>query len=192
MGLGDDTIVALTADHGEEFGDHAGFEHGHTVYDELTHVPLLLRYPRALDPGVVSAPVGHVDLAPTLCELADVAPPEQFVGQSLMRFVRDPGTPSSPILAHGNMWADPSTSFRVGDWKLIVGADRGVELYDWKTDPGEQVDLSASEPETVTALRARLKQAEELMGRLGSGVPVEIRGELLKTLQGLGYATGSD
>lgn len=188
LGLGDDTIVALTADHGEEFGDHGGFEHGHTVYDELTHVPLILRYPRALKPGVVSASVGHVDLAPTLCELADVAPPEQFVGQSLLRFLRDPGTPSSPILAHGNMWADPSTSFRVGHWKLIVGAQGRVELYDWRADPGEQNNLAGSEPGTVRALGARLKEAEDLMGRLGRGVPVEIRGELLKTLQGLGYS----
>ncbi len=187
LGLAHDTVVALTADHGEEFGDHGGYEHGHTVYEELTHVPLILRYPGVLEPGVVSAPVGHVDLAPTLCELADVAPPEQFVGQSLLRFLREPETSSAPILAHGNMWGEPSTSFLVGDWKLIVGGDGRVELYDKGSDPREREDLAAREPARVEALRVRLAEAEELMGRLRLGVPVEVRGELLEILQGLGY-----
>ena len=188
LGLGDDTVVALTADHGEEFGDHGGYEHGHTVYEELLHVPLILRYPRALKPGVVRTPVGHVDLAPTLCELADVAPPLQFVGQSLLRFIENPKTPSSPILAHGNMWGEPATAFRVGDRKLIVGADGSVELYDLRVDPLEREDLAASDPDAVEALMDQLSEARELMGRLGGGVAVEIRGELLKALQNLGYA----
>ncbi|MBK8268527.1 MAG: sulfatase [Planctomycetes bacterium] len=63
MGIGDRTVMALTADHGEEFFDHDGFEHGHTLYDEMIRVPLVLWGPEAVKPGMSKTAVGHVDVA---------------------------------------------------------------------------------------------------------------------------------
>ena len=71
-GLAEHTIVVFTADHGEEFLDHGGVAHGHTMYDELVRIPLIVAWPGQLEPRTVAATVGHVDLAPTLCELAGI------------------------------------------------------------------------------------------------------------------------
>ena len=190
-GLERDTIVVMTADHGEEFLDHDGFEHGHTLYDELTHVPLILRYPRGIEPGVVSQTVAHVDVAPTLCQLADLAPPQQFVGRSLLSLSGEPAAPGRPVLAHGNMWGPPLTSWRVGDRKLIVGADGALELYDLSGDPDERTDLAPTRPKEAAELRQQLDAVLRYMN-VRRGGAVDLPPEVEERLRNLGYGGGDD
>ena len=68
LGLYDQATLVVTSDHGEEFWDHGGFEHGHTLYDELIHVPLIVKFPAGVEPGrhAVSEPVRVLDVMPTL------------------------------------------------------------------------------------------------------------------------------
>lgn len=190
--VGPETIVSVTADHGEEFLDHGGFEHGHTLYDELLHVPWLLRAPGVV-PHTVRAEVGLIDLAPTLCELAGVPPAPSFRGHGLARLLRIAMEPvPEPHLAHGNMWGPALTSWTSSGWKLIRGP-AGAELYDLILDPKEQHDLSADP--SADPQRDRLE--EELAAVLAAldlrrGQHLELDARTRARLGELGYLGAGD
>jgi arylsulfatase A-like enzyme len=192
------TILVFTADHGEEFLDHGGFEHGHTLYDELLHVPLAISWPGHVIAGTSDAPVGLIDVAPTLCELADIAPPASFLGRSLKEIWS--GGPVEPraLLAHGNFWGPPLSSIRQGDDVLIEGpaapgGTRAIQLYDWRNDPGEANDCAGSESELVTSMRKHLDATEQaLERRRGKGIDLEQDKELFERLKGFGYVGGDE
>jgi arylsulfatase A-like enzyme len=192
-GLADDTLVVLTADHGEEFLEHGGFEHGHTLYDELTRVPLVLRLPGHLARGrVVPGTAALIDVAPTLCELAGLAPPAGFVGRSLVGACRGDAVLSErPVLAHGNFWGQPLVSWRSGRWKLILtpraAGGESLELYDLEADPREQSELARERPALVAELRAEYEAVRAHLAGRAAGAPVELDAEGLRRLQALGY-----
>ena len=185
-GLDENSIVVITGDHGEEFLDHGGFEHGHTLYDELTHVPLLIRVPGKESKGV-SQIVRHVDLAPTLCELADLGPLESFVGRSLVGLMDGTDDQPRPVLAQGNMWGPDLTSYRSAGWKLIRAGDGQQELYNLSLDPREQTNLAASDGEALTRLAQELDLALRGMAALGGSNQVKVTPELQAWMQALGY-----
>jgi arylsulfatase A-like enzyme len=84
LGVRDNTVIAVTSDHGEEFLDHGGLGHGTTVYGELVRVPLVLVHEGRLEPGrAIEALTHHIDLAPTLLQLSGVPAPEGFRGRPL-------------------------------------------------------------------------------------------------------------
>ena len=184
-GLAEETAVVITSDHGEEFLDHGGFEHGHQLYQELLHVPLLLSA-RGVKPAVVERVVGQVDLARTLCRLAGLTPPAQFTrfGHDLL----DTELPSRPILAQGNMWGEPLLALRMGSEKLIRREDGSLELYDLGVDPGEQSDLAALRPERVVALEGLLGEVQRYCEAHAAGRDLELPAELLRHLRSAGYA----
>ncbi len=188
--LAANTVFALTADHGEEFHDHAGFEHGHTLFDELVRVPLLLRAPGRLPPGVVTTPARHVDVAPTLCELCDVALDPQFVGRSLIPLARGADTAPRATLAHGNFWARPMTSWAVGGWKLVEREDEAPLLFDLRTDPLEQRDRRLDSPQKLAELQAQLAAAQTAMSAQHRGEAAQLDPATLESLAGLGYGDG--
>jgi arylsulfatase A-like enzyme len=195
LGLDARTAVVLTADHGEEFLDHGGFEHGHTLYGELVHVPLLIRAP-GLAPARAAAGVGLIDVGPTLCELAGLPPLPGASGTSLLALLADPGAQDAdrPVLAHGNFWGPPLSSWRRGPEKLVrnaPGAARALELYRWREDPLEQRDLAPAEAQRAAELAAELERLEAALER-GAGAPVTLDGEGAAELGELGYLDGGD
>ncbi|MBL8862771.1 MAG: sulfatase [Planctomycetes bacterium] len=153
-GLDARTIVILTSDHGEEFGEHGSWEHGHTHFDELLHVPLLVRAP-GLAPRAVDAPVGLVDLGPTLCTLAGLSVPATFGGRDLAPALRAQGPLPAleGLAAHGNFWGAALSSWRDARWKRIEGGALPL-LFEWTRDPRERHDRAASEPEVLAGSRA--------------------------------------
>lgn len=187
----DELVLVVTADHGEEFLEHGGFEHGHTLYDELVRVPMLIRAPARLAPAVVEAPVRHIDLAPTLCELCNVPVPGQFVGRSLVPLASgEPEGERRPTLAHGNMWARPQTSWTSAGWKLIVREGADPELYEVIADPAEQRDLAGARPEELARLLAELEAVEAGMSALKRGEEASLDPSTREVLNGLGYGGG--
>ncbi|MFT7665301.1 MAG: choline-sulfatase, partial [Planctomycetota bacterium] len=128
------TVVVFTADHGEEFNDHGGKEHGHTLYQELLHVPLLIRAP-GLSPRRVPGRVGLVDVMPTvlaLLEISDSNQPAGLVGRSLLPEMNgeivDPAPNLSELRLRDHTNVDALIS---GRWKLIVPRNTEVpELYE--------------------------------------------------------------
>jgi len=154
MKISDETVIVITSDHGEEFWDHGGFEHGHTLYHELLHVPLILHIPSGVDTRsielkgkTVSLPFRHIDVAPTLCQLVGLETPDDFDGMAID--ITSPDTePTRPVLAQGNMWGPAGVSYQYDGHKVIQEASPGSTLlFDITDDPMETRDISQASPE---------------------------------------------
>ena len=182
-GLRDETTVILTGDHGEEFLDHGHLAHYPKVYDELTHVPLVVDSPRH-DARTVDDVVGLDSIPPTVSELLDVDPGAEFVGDSLVPTVAGRESPAQePVLSLAVRGAevteqpiprsldagDPVVSARTDRFTYIYDAGRdAAELYDRQTDPGEGdecLESFAADPRV-----GRLRSAvDRYLARLGGG-----------------------
>jgi arylsulfatase A-like enzyme len=189
---GDDTLVAFLSDHGCPPALVGACSNDPLAGGKLLltegglRVPLLLSWPDRLAPGVVDDPVSLLDLLPTFASALGVSGPAlpQFDGVDLLPFLADPSaTPPHPLLA----WRlGPVRAVRVGPYKLIEHVPAGLSwLFDVEADPGEQFDLSASEPALLSELRAALDAQElsyqspawpgDVSSRTYFGVPVQIR-----------------
>jgi len=189
QGLDDETVVVITADHGEEFFEHGGFEHGHTHFDELLHVPLLMRAPNVKTRATVSTTVRQIDVAPTLCELTGVEADPDFVGQSLMPLMQGREEDDRPVLSEGNFWGWRREAWREGGMKLIRSfAPAEVQLFDVRNDPGELIDLAERAPEQRDRMVEEVKLVIRAMATeaVTSKSPV-LTQEEIEHLASLGY-----
>lgn len=176
------TLVVLTSDHGEELGDHGGFEHGHSVYDELLRVPLVLVGP-GIEPGRIRAPVGLVDLAPTVLAALGLEAPPELPGVSLL------GAPPAArtLVAERTLYGEEEKAAMRWPWKLQWSPRSGAALlFDLEADPGERVDLAAQEPEVTQRMRALLEALERAGERTRGGAPA-LDAETERELRSLGY-----
>lgn len=151
-GLADSTLVAITADHGESFGQHGQTLHSFSLYEQAVHVPLILLYAGFRRPGKHETVVGqHVDLAPTLLDLLGVAPPVEWQGRDLLATDRPP---RAYFCSAGN---EIVLGLRDGRYKyhFYVAGERD-ELFDLDADPGEDRDLAAEQPERCLSYRRRV------------------------------------
>jgi arylsulfatase A-like enzyme len=152
-GLADDTLVVITGDHGEAFGEpHDVVSHGNGLYDECQRVPMILWNPRLFPGGRRDARVGaHVDINPTIAHLLNVTPASNWQGASLF-------SPDHPGRAY--MMVDLSGyQFAVADagHKYILHATAGFDrLFDLKADPLEQRDIARAQPQRAAELRSRI------------------------------------
>ncbi len=162
LGLYDQATLVVTSDHGEEFWDHGGFEHGHTLYDELIHVPLIVKFPAGVEPGrhAVSEPVRVLDVMPTLFDILGIEQPVTFEGKSMMPLVRGESTEARPVFAESTLYGAQKIAWRTERYKYIHDAASGREgigeLYDWRDDPSETRDLANEQPELALDMRAEL------------------------------------
>lgn len=213
LGLLENTVTAVTADHGESLGEHKYFfDHGRFSFQTCLHVPLILHAPRRLDPKVVETPVGLIDLAPTLLQMTGAELPEGrwMQGRSLLRHVgregerrREPEVVYSEAgYATNDAW---QKVVRWGRWKLMMapwqhdnrwigGVGDLFTLYDVEADPGELHDLKDEEPEIGKRLHdvmaAWLKREPfdvRMDGEGGKAAPEEMTDETRKQLEALGY-----
>jgi len=140
----DDTVVVLTADHGEEFLEHGGLTHGQTLYREVLHVPLLVRLPGAVS-GTTSIDriVQQVDLLPTILELAGLDVPPGLDGASLLRGEDD----GREALSYLHLEGREVVALTDDRWAFIQDrvAHGALEIYDWRADPLEQHDVGAAD-----------------------------------------------
>ena len=202
-GLDENTMVVVTSDHGEEFGEHGFFGHGETLYDANTRVPLIVRLPadQAGEPGQVLAdPVSLVDIAPWVLSVAGLPPDRRMsVSPPLGPDRSNPPGRSVTIMELDNHRYRTS-SLRDGELKLTVRFGEGgqefdreeLELYDLATDPGEVSDLAAERAADVKRMRGKLRSfhdhAEALFPRDGSGFDVnDLSPEMFRNLKALGY-----
>ena len=167
--------------------------HGQTLFEPLVRVPLVFRGPSAAA-GDRRTPVSHVDLAPTILELAGVDPGAGWQGQSLAGSVRGGGEPTArpvamEIAGEPKMPPVRQRAIRDGRHKLITSFDdaRWAEaLYDLDADPGERTNLARRRPEVADDLRAKLRAlvAEEAETVAIAGDEDE---EIADRLRELGY-----
>ncbi|MBW2272156.1 MAG: sulfatase [Deltaproteobacteria bacterium] len=162
LGRAGDTVVVLTADHGEEFAEHGRTRHGKTLYEEVIRVPLIVRAP-GLAPGRVQGAVPSVDLLPTLLELMDLPAPAGIEGASLVAAMEGAPLEARPVLGELRAMAfKDADSYRRGRWKVIrEGWRQRDHLYDLETDPAEQVDLAAEHPDRLERM---LREMDALRG----------------------------
>ena len=162
----DDTLVIVTADHGEALFEHGQVGHEPSLHDELLHVPFLVRPPRSVasNAGPVDAQARHVDIAPTILDYAGVDRPTSYRGRSLRPAIEGDGladelaisevasTPTEP----GRLAPDAlQVAVRTPERKLVY-ADGTVEGYDRRADPGERDPIAEPADEGWDALRAAL------------------------------------
>jgi len=164
LGVTDKTIFVLTSDHGTELYEHRRFDHGFTLYQELIHVPLIIKTPDA-EAHVIDQRVSSIDLMPTILDLLAVEPAEnvqqQLRGQSLVPLMH--GEPLKPrdIISETDYREYTYKRSIIGpdDWKLIYTLeDRTCELYNLKTDPEEATNLANMHAEKADELQRRLFQ----------------------------------
>ncbi len=193
-GLAHDTLVILTSDHGEEFWEHGSVGHGHTVYDELLHVPLIVHLPTAGSDGhAVHGDVGLVDVMPTLLEALGQTAPASLTGRSFLPLLlgEQPDAPRYTVSGFMQGWR----TLTVGRFKLVAHGVSRTRLYDLARDPGEHVDLAADRPIAVRYARALLGLALDAQSpNSPAALPTEtapLDAATVAQLHALGYATAS-
>jgi len=198
LGLAEESLIVVTSDHGEMHWEHTeverafrmraadkfiGVGHGHALFPELVHVPLVLRVPGG-DPGRrISAMVRSLDLVPTLLALLDVAPMEGARGRDALARRPDDVRDASVALSRTRSNAAEHVALRDGDLVLVRIRDDEL-LWDW-SDP-DLHDLSTGRPAEKERLAARLDGVEASIERR---VPTqyEIPPELIPLFEALGY-----
>jgi arylsulfatase A-like enzyme len=152
-GLADNTLIVITGDHGQAFGyPHDSYAQGRTVYEEDVNVPLMLWLPTRFRTALRQPVIGsHVDLAPTIAEVAGLTPAPDWHGRSLLDKSRPPRAYFYVAEDHFRL------GIREGAWKYIYDLREGTEeLYRLDLDPTEQRNLAANERVRCARLRQRL------------------------------------
>ncbi len=188
-GLLDDALVLLTADHGEELWDHGGFEHGHSVYQEVLHVPFLFWGP-GVRPGRIPTPVSHVDILPTVLDALGIPGPGDLAGASLWPLLSERRElPERTLVAEGTLYGDEHKALMRWPWKLTVtDGEAAPALFDLARDPDEQTDLAAEKPAVLRELLGDLEERYRLPPPDRDDAPAaELDEAAQERLQSLGY-----
>lgn len=174
MGLWQDSLIVLTSDHGQMFGEHGKWVHRNSLYEEVLRVPLIIRYPAVVPAGQLrDTPVSNMDILPTILDLAGVEVPAGLAGQSLRPLLLGAPFPARPIVAEmagepdprgDAFWIAPRTdlySIRQDGWKYTHALQNGPE--DTLVEVGrasvyEGPNLIAQQPERAGAMWAELRQ----------------------------------
>jgi arylsulfatase A-like enzyme len=144
LGIADETMLVITADHGEELFEERRCGHGASLRDSLARVPLLVHYPAGVSPRIVEEGSEGIDILPTILEMIGVAAPDSLQGRSLR-----------PLASgEGAGWAQPSFAsqyeyafaVRLGRWKARVGKRGRPLVHDMVADPVERHDLGGTRP----------------------------------------------
>ncbi|HOX38791.1 MAG TPA: sulfatase [Candidatus Brocadiia bacterium] len=164
LGLVENSVVVITADHGETLYDHQCWFDHHGIYDTVLHVPLIIRYPGHLPEGKrIKGYTQHKDLVPTLLELMGIPTKAKFDGHSLLRMVE-----GSVACYEAESYITEATwmrkhGWRTPEWKYMHALEPDfhfkpeLELYNLIEDPDENNNLAQKEPKIVEMLEARMQ-----------------------------------
>jgi arylsulfatase A-like enzyme len=199
LDLYDDALIVFTSDHGEELWEHESFEHGHTMYDEVLKVPLLVKLPGAGSArGPIQVPVSTESVTPTVLAVANLLrDPQDFTAPTLVRPTKTgfaPEVAERSLVSSAMLYFEDRTAIVDEGFKYVRFHVTGREqLFDLNRDPGEHHDLAARKDERLergrTLLEEHLELAERKRERLGILGPeaADLDAETLRSLRGLGY-----
>lgn len=200
LGILDQTIFVVTADHGEEFEDHGSWGHGHSIFQELIEVPLMVRWPGVAPAGRrVPEVVSTMGIAPMVLEATGIEVPSEFEGQSITGFVRG-APPEGPWVAFSD-FQENRRVIRGMDWKLVLRSSLTYVLFDLAHDPRERNDALDVRRHPIAMRYLRSISGQQLGARdrsrwldgdVGAGSRVqaenaEMTQELCQQLVALGY-----
>jgi len=178
--LYDNTMIVVTADHGESFGERRLFQHGNSLYSNLLHVGLVVKYPHQAHTGVVSTPVSLIDILPTVLRAAGVEPPAGVQGVDLL----DPAASQPrnlfsesfpcPVM-HGPACPGGCLMRTVVSWpnKYIFSSNGKSEVYQLQQDPKETHNLFGSLSPTAQILATQLNAWIKTMPVFNDRLPIE-------------------
>ena len=198
----EDTIIIVTSDHGEEFGDHGQYGHGYGLYEEQLHVPLIISGPAVL-PGrqafegglTIERPILSLDLAPTICDLTGVSSPAEFRGESIL-LDEAGGDTSIFVTFFTRRDREFAAAYRVGDEKFIDFPESerpqdliaGRSFFDLALDPLEQSDLFPKRPREEERWKDGVKNLKNKYPPLYDAAGATSDAATLADLEALGYA----
>ena len=192
QGLSDDTLVVITADHGESRGEHKEVSHSYFIYDATIHVPLIFIGPGVFEGGSrVRTPVRTADIAPTVLEFAGLPPLQKIQGVSLAGLIR--GEVSEVQLDLYAESFEPISMFgtnvlrflRRGPWKYVHKLR--PELFDISSDPDELRNVFDQHPARGAEMRRDLEAWLRRDTIVRDGNRVQLDAESLAQLNALGY-----
>ena len=206
-GQWDDSIMIVVGDHGENIGEHGLMDHQYSLHETLLHVPLYIAGGPFDGGGEVDRLVQLSDIYPTLVDVLGIDDPRataQFQGRSFA-----PERPEREVTVSEYMGGQPSIetlrerfgsvpdrvetlnrglrAIRTDDRKLIRGSDGSIRLFDMTTDPDEERDLAAEEPERVAELETRLDEWLEGVDNVTADRSVDVDEGTQARLESLGY-----
>jgi len=186
--LWDSCALAVTADHGEEFGEHGGMFHHLKLYHELLHVPMMLRVP-GREPRRVSTPVSSLDICPTVSDLLGIKRHPGWRGKSLLRFW-DSKAPEEPgrVLSECRSKGSPHVAATGSGLRLICKAGKEWEAYRREDRlEAENVYDELQHDDELRALRALIERRLAEVESTGEDRPHVDDERLKERLRGLGY-----
>ena len=195
LGIYDKTMIILTSDHGEEFHDHGGWEHGRTLYNELIKVPLIIKFPYSKYRGTkISSIARIIDIVPTILEEIGINYSKyKFDGESLIKLIVVDKNRNSRIFYSDLAFKDIknpcpaliSTNFN--NYKLIVDyMHNNIELYDIRKDPTEKNDISRFKKNLVRKLLSKIEDYYKNIHNI-KREEIKINKDLKERLKALGY-----
>jgi len=194
-GFSERTVMIFTSDHGEAFGENRSNGHARNVFTPVLHVPLLIRFPFATQPLRVRAQVRILDIAPSVLDIAGVAVPEGFEGESLLPLIAatEPQPDRLNFAALGApilVGAVEQVSVNDGSWSLARNLDGGRRefLFDRELDPLEDANLVDLEPAAAERMRAVLDAHLSVEARADArAANVRIDPRIAELLRAVGY-----
>ena len=195
-GLYESTLIIITSDHGEMLGEHGAVSHAYFIYQSALRVPLIFRIPDQENGKRIDAPVGLIDIVPTVCGTLGIEVPDQAQGEDLSRYFKKNHIPVKDrrlyceSLTPTKYGASPLLGVVTDRWKYIHTVR--PELYDIIEDPGEAVNLIKQQPEMVWALQDHLRKTVESSARNEkSGTRITLDQEDISRLESLGYVASA-
>ena len=209
LGILDETIIIVTADHGESLGEHGLMGHKLGLYDTLVRVPLIIKYPRLFPKGIVSSRlVQLVDIFPTLLELAGIKEKEKMNSQGISIISLLNGVKNRAYTFSEQAFPDPEVfkvfeikdavldvtayktdlkAIRTANYKYIYSSNQTEQLFNIREDPGEKknlIDIFTAEAEKLKKELFTFTNSQNSRKKKESGKLDEYT---KKQLQGLGY-----
>ncbi|MBI4517709.1 MAG: sulfatase [Deltaproteobacteria bacterium] len=186
-GLREQTLVVCIADHGEEFWEHGGVEHGHTVYEELVRVPLLMRWPGRLPHTRIGQLTRIIDVAPTILDLLGPPAPAGLDGTSLVPLLRGEKVAPRTALTENMLFAEERVGLRTAGHKYVRWPSGKEEVYNLLQDPRELRDLAGIDA-AVSPLRQLFAELDRSTIVRPESVLAPALGEKTRSaLRALGY-----
>lgn len=195
-GIYDDALIILTSDHGEEFWEHGRYEHGHSLFEEVLWVPLMIKLPGSSSHGEIDASVTIESIMPTILELGGIEHDSAHLSAGSLAQMIEGGSSNQTesIMSTGVIFFEQKESVIFEDLKYVLNLVTGdEELYDLAADPHEMFSLASAYPDTLEGARELLevhhKDAEALRDHYGvsdAGAESSDR-ETMERLRSLGY-----
>jgi arylsulfatase A-like enzyme/Flp pilus assembly protein TadD len=182
-GLDKNTVIIVTADHGDSFGEHGEATHGFFTYSTTTHVPLIVSKPLYGKPGEhIEHIVESIDLAPSILAMLELKVPDEMKG-ALLSSTDARTVFSEAMIPHEDFYLAPLHSLKDDHYSFYYSSE--LELYNLQTDPQEKTNIAAQNPDLTARYLDTIREILETTASSDSNVAIDQA--TIEMLRSLGY-----